>query len=393
MYENQNPLKMSRYIFFGPGIRSVIGKRLAELGCKKAYVVFDKGVEAVGIPAKVIESLKAAGVDAVTFNGITADPVSTVVDACVKTAVENRVDSFIAVGGGSAIDATKAARAIYVSNPKLTAEEFILQNAEQVKPEIPIVIVPTTAGTGSEATEGAMISVVDKAGEHWKKILECRPNKDIDFSAVDPELTLGTPVRVSMSCAFDVLAHAWEDCVSILANPLTLELAHGAIKYFVKSVNRVHDNINDLDARTDMALGCTMIGIAMNCAYCNAGHAFGHALGSVFNVPHGVACGVFIPAVMEWYADAAAPQLIEIAGIFGMTPEAGENDQAFIARFTKYLYQFSVKVGVDLKTIVPTAEECYKIIPQVLADYSWHIGPKEMTEADAKWIIDKAYSF
>lgn len=395
MYENQAPLQMSRDIYFGTGMRYTLGEKLSALGCKKPFVVFDTGLAKLGIGDQIAKILRDTGKfdEVVTYSDIAGEPTSDTVEGIVKAAVAGKVDAFIAVGGGSAIDACKGAKAIYVSNPALPVETWITSEVEQVRAGIPFVVVPTTAGTGSEATNGAMVSHVDEDGKHWKKILEVLPNKYIDFAVVDPELAVGAPVRVSMSCAFDVLAHAWEDYVSVKSNPLTRELALSAIKHFAHSVNRIHADINDLNAREEMALGCTEIGIAMNCAYCGAGHAMGHAIGAYFHLPHGLACGLFIPAVMKWHGDSNYHDLVDIAAIFNVTPAADEEPQAFVDRFARYMYQFGKNVGIDIKDHVATAEECYAIIPAALADYSWRLGAKELTEAEAKKIIDWAYAF
>lgn len=395
MYENQAPLQMSRDIYFGSGMRYTLGEKLAERGCKRPFVVFDKGIAALGIGDQIVEILwntkKFEAV--VAYSDISGEPTSDTVEGIVKAAVANQVDAFVAVGGGSAIDACKGAKAIYVSNPDIPVETWITTEVPQVRAEIPFVVIPTTAGTGSEATNGSMVSHVDDEGKHWKKILEVMPNKYIDFALVDPELALGAPVRVSMSCAFDVLAHAWEDYVSVKANPLTKELALSAIKHFAHSVNRIYADINDLTAREEMALGCTEIGIAMNCAYCGTGHAMGHAIGAYFHLPHGLACGLFIPAVMKWHGDSNYNDLVDIAAVFNVVPQHDEDHQAFVDRFTKFMYQFGKSVGVDIKDHVATAEECYAIIPAALADYSWHLGAKELTAEEAKKIIDWAYAF
>lgn len=395
MYENQAPLQMARDIYFGNGMRFTLGDKLAALNCKRPYVVFDKGVAALGIGDKIAGILRDTGKfdEVVTYSDIAGEPTSDTVEGIVKAAVASQVDAFVAVGGGSAIDACKGAKAIYVSNPDLPVETWITTEVPQIRAEIPFVVIPTTAGTGSEATNGAMVSHVDEDGKHWKKILEVLPNKYIDFAIVDPELAVGTPVKVSMSCAFDVLAHAWEDYVSVKASPLTKELAMSAIKHFAHSVNRIYADINDLTAREEMALGCTEIGIAMCCAYCGTGHAMGHAIGAYFHLPHGLACGLFIPAVMKWHGDSNYQELVEIASVFNVVPVAGEEPQAFVDRFAKFMYQFGKSLGVDIKDHVATAEECYAIIPGALADYSWHLGAKELTEAEAKKIIDWAYSF
>lgn len=393
MFNEQNPFMVSRLMFFGPGMSKITGDKLKSLGCKKVYVVFDKGIEKLGIPKRIVENINAAGVETVEYSGVVADPPSHIVDEAAEIGKRAGVDGVVALGGGSPIDTAKAVRVLLSNDGPLKVERYIFDNSPQVQPEMPLVIIPTTAGTGSEATEGAMISHIDEQGEHWKKILECTSNKTKDMSIIDPQLALGTPQSISMGCAFDTLTHAMESCMSKFTSPLIQANSKTAIRLFVNSCKKIYQNINDLDARTDMALACTLAGISINCGYVNCGHAFGHALGSVFGVHHGIACGVFAPAVLEFYAEAMPAEVTAIAEIFGIVPESGEEIKQLAERFARTLNAFAVEVGVDVKGIVATKEECYRIIPQVMADYSWHLGLRELDEEGGKWIIDRTYGY
>jgi alcohol dehydrogenase class IV len=393
MYAGQNPFYTVRSFYFEPGIRSIIADKLEELGVKKPLLIYDKGVESVGIPQKIIDILAPRGFEITTFNGVEADPPSHVMNEAAAIGSKAGVDAVIAIGGGSSIDTAKATRVLLVNEGPLDVARFIFEDAPQITPNIPIVIIPTTAGTGSEGTEGSMITHIDENGEHWKKILECKSNPQIDFSIIDPELALGTPRFISIGCAFDVLAHATETSMTVLTSPMLQTLAKTAIGLFAKSVGRIYDDINDLNARTDMALACAITATVMNRSYVNANHAFGHALGSVYRVHHGVACGVFLPAVLEYYAEVASEQISSIGAIFGVIREQDENDVVYAERFARTLHRFATGLGVDLKTIVPEKEDCYKIIPQALADYSWHLGLRELDEEGAKWIIDRTYAY
>jgi alcohol dehydrogenase class IV len=393
LFEGQNPYYTVRSFYFAPGIRSIIADKLEERGVKKPFILFDKGVESVGIPQKIIDALKPRGFEITTFSEVEADPPTHVVNSAASVGKKAGVDAVIAVGGGSTIDTAKAVRVLLVNDGELDVARFIFEDAPQVIPNIPIVIIPTTAGTGSEGTEGSMLTHIDENGEHWKKILECKSNSAIDFSIIDPELALGTPRHISMGCAFDVLAHATETSMTVLTSPLLQGMAKTAIGLFHKSVGRIYDDIYDLKARTDMALACAITSTIMNRSYVNANHAFGHALGSVFRVHHGVACGVFLPAVLEYYAEVASEQISDIGAIFGTVRERDETNAVYAERFARVLHRFASGFGIDLKNIVPEKESCYSIIPQALADYSWRLGLRELDEAGAKWIIDRTYEY
>jgi alcohol dehydrogenase class IV len=392
---NQAPFNVSRDIYIGSGIRAKLGELLEARGVKKALMVYDKGLSNTDIPGKVAAELDKAGIAHDAFFDLAGEPVYDTLYAIVDKAKEFGAEAFVAIGGGSAIDSCKGARTIYCYGEDVTIDHLLEVGVPgQPLPTAPLVIMPTTAGTGSEATEGTMVSWVDpETGEHWKKILENRPNRDIDFSLVDPELACGSPVRVSMSCAFDVLAQCWENVLSQFTSPFMQDLAHCGIRHFANSCQAIYDDPNNLEAREEMALGCLQVGISMNCSYLGMGHAFGHAIGSVKGLPHGYACGVFIPAVMDYHKDKETEKMLSIAADFDWFPEEGEDPIAFLDRFIKWLHDFAVSVGVDIKDTYATPEECYAIIPQALADYSWRIGPCELTEEVAKQIINKAYEF
>ena len=391
-FTNQNSFFNSTPMCFGVGMSKVTGDKLKERGCKKVVVIFDKGIESVGIPAKIIKFINDAGIETINYNGVLADPPSQIVDEAAEIAFAANVDGVVAIGGGSPIDAAKAVRVLLTNGGLLKVNRFMMDGEPQKSPTMPLIIIPTTAGTGSEATDGAMITHIDEEGKHWKKILECERSRQ-DISIIDPELAVGTPLGISMGCAFDVLSHAIESCMSTITSPVIQAISSQSIRLFVKSYKKIFDDLNDLNARSDMALACCLAGIAINQGYVNAGHAFGHALGSVFRTHHGLACGVFIPAVLEYYAEAMPDEILMIADIFGVKLDGNESQVDVAKKLGRKIADLSLEVGVDIRKVVPTKEECYKIIPAVLADYSWRLGRRPLDEEGCKWIIDRAYEY
>ncbi|MDR2530430.1 MAG: iron-containing alcohol dehydrogenase, partial [Oscillospiraceae bacterium] len=196
-------------VVFGRGAIRMLGGRVASLGCKKALCVFDKNLESSGTLDKAFESLRNAGVEYAAFNGVTSDPTDAVVDAAAAAARESGADMLIGIGGGSSMDTAKAA-AIALETGK-RASEFILHQPITIKISTPVVLVPTTAGTGSEVTAVAIVSRPELNAK-WSVFTNTA------FALLDPELTLSLPGEVTANTGLDALAHAAEAMTTVMHN-------------------------------------------------------------------------------------------------------------------------------------------------------------------------------
>jgi alcohol dehydrogenase class IV len=228
--KQRKEILMSRYeqlvpVVFGAGVISQLGEEVAKLGAKKALLVYDGGVKAAGIGVKAEESLKAAGVDYVIFDKITSDPPTETIDEGASFGRENNIDIVVGVGGGSSLDASKAIGIFQTA--ELPSAQHIVLPPKFIASETPIVLVPTTSGTGSEATQ---MSVLSDVSRNIKSAIFTRST----LAIVDPELTLTVPSAVTAYTGLDALSHAVEAVTSKNWNPRSEACALYAIEKISK---------------------------------------------------------------------------------------------------------------------------------------------------------------
>jgi len=291
------PFNFSRLplIYFGQGKISQLPVMAAVTG-KSALVV-------TGIPSfatspvgeKIFSALEEKGIktDLITVEG---EPSPSVVDGAVSGFYERKPDMVIAIGGGSAIDTGKAISAMLPLGHKLRDYLEGVGTKEHPGVKVPFIAVPTTAGTGSEATKNAVISEVGRNG--FKKSLR-HENLVPDVAIVDPLLTVSCPPEVTASSGMDCFTQLTEAYLSTKANPFTDALAYEGIKAVKMYLLRAYQNGEDIDARTGMAFAALTSGICLANAGLGAVHGFASAVGALYPVPHGVVCGTLMAKANE----------------------------------------------------------------------------------------------
>jgi alcohol dehydrogenase class IV len=242
---------------------------------------------------QAVDLLKQAGVSTVVFAEAVANPSNVLIDKGSQLARDERCDVVIGLGGGSAMDTAKG---IAVAAPEDVGIWKIFEGAPIQHPSLPIVAVPTTAGTGSEAT---YYTVVSNYALHRKEGF-ARPQFFPAISIIDPRLTVSMPPRITAETGMDTFVHAIEAYTSRLASPVSDLFAAEAIRLVTKSLLQAAHNGQDLEARTDMLLASTLAGIAITHADTCLAHVIGEAVGAVFNTPHGLSVTLALPAVMEY---------------------------------------------------------------------------------------------
>jgi alcohol dehydrogenase len=309
-------------ILFGVGTSKEVGKRVRDFGCKKVLLVFDKGVEAAGIADKIVGYLEEAQVEVVRFNGVQADPPDWSVEEAAKLGLDNKVDGVIGLGGGSSLDTAKAATVLQ-TNP-LPLNQYFGRFGAPMKPSVPLIVIPTTAGTGSECTPGGVITDTVNNVKTNVNGIGCQ----VKLGICDPELTLGLPKPVTASTGLDALCHAMESYTSIWHNPFAGLMGKKAIELVGKSLLRAYNNgPNDLEARIDMMEAATLGGMSMMGPLCHFGHDIGRALGAYYHIPHGTACVMTMPQVLEYIAPAVPEKVAFIARALGAEVSEGSKPE------------------------------------------------------------------
>ncbi len=291
-------------IYFGPGTIDHLGEYVSELGSKKAFCVYDPGVEAVGVPARAVASLEKAGIRCVCFNKIMSDPTIGVVDEAGEIALREQVDVIIGIGGGSSMDAAKAI-SILMTNPG-PISKYVLAKPITVDTKVPVVSVPTTAGTGSEATRVAIITQTETNGK-WSVFVNTA------LAVVDPEITFGLPKNVTAFTGLDALSHAAECVTSNVTNPHNQLLGCAAIRKIFDNLYTAWSEPENVEARTEMALAANWAGIAFAETMCHVGHALADGLSITFHTPHGYNCAQALPVALEYAAPAVPKEMKMVA--------------------------------------------------------------------------------
>jgi alcohol dehydrogenase len=306
-------------LVFGPDTIDRLGTLVGEWASRRVLIVTDPGIRAAGHPDRAVASLKAAGVDAVIFDAVRENPTTDDVDACLAAAHAANIDTFVGLGGGSSMDTAKGANFLLTNGGKM-ADYWGHDKA--TKPMLPLVAVPTTAGTGSECQSFALIA---DARTHNK--MACGdPKAAARIAILDPTLTVTQPRRVAADTGVDALTHAVETAVTTKRTPLSLLFSREAFRLIVASFQRVLENPDDLDARGQMLLAAAYAGTAIENSMLGAAHACANPLTARFGLIHGRAVGLMLPAVISHNAgDRTARSLYHAlalhAGLIG--PQAG----------------------------------------------------------------------
>lgn len=294
-------------ILFGPGSISRLGELARELGGTRALVTSDRGIVAAGHTARGVAALEAAGIRACVFDRIRENPTSRDIEAGVEAALEFTPDLLVGLGGGSSMDCAKGINFVYSCGGRI---QDYLGLGKATGPMLPMIAVPTTAGTGSESQSFALIS---DAETHVKmacgdKRAACR------IALLDPELTLTQPPRVTALTGIDAIAHALETYVTKARNPISLTFSHTAWSYLSANFARVLENPQDLEARGGMQLGACLAGLAIENSMLGAAHALANPLTAHYGIVHGQAISMMLPHVLrfnseqcgQWYRELAA---------------------------------------------------------------------------------------
>jgi alcohol dehydrogenase class IV len=309
-------------VVFGPGAVNTLADKVREYGGTKALCIYDNGVKAAGISDRIIRVLSEAGIGLVPFDGVLPDAPAETVNRAGKLAQNEKVDIVIGIGGGSSLDTAKAA-VVLVDNP-LPINNYFISKGVVPKSAVPLILIPTTSGTGSEVS---VMAVIHDEETHIKESVL----RSASLAIVDPELTLTVPKSVTAMTGFDALSHAIEAYTTNRTNPNADILCLEVMRLVINNLEKAYNDGSNLEARTNLSLASNLAGMAFNDSFLHFGHAVAHELGVVFHMPHGVACAITIPEVIIFASDVAPERVLRIAEALGVlvaveasADEAGE---------------------------------------------------------------------
>ena len=363
---------------------------LAELKGKSAFIVTDRNIVRLGLVGKVKEQLAQAEIQATVFDEIEPDPSLQTIQNGVALMNQHRPDLVIGVGGGSVMDAAKAMRVQY-EKPDIKPEEinpFISDLGLGAKCKL--VCIPTTSGTGAEAT---FAIVLTDLGDQRKLSLI---NREVvpDIAVVDPEMARAMPPQITADTGMDVLTHAIEGYTCTWKNDFADGLCIKAIQLVFQYLQRAVKDGNDMEARERMHNAACMAGIGFTNSLTGMAHAAGHSLGAVFHTPHGRAAGLFLPYTIEYIRDAREELWAEIAYAIRLEIPKGEKAATIFTQAIRELASsinqpLSIKeTGISLDSFNKATE---KLIDNIMADGSLIVSARIPDVAQTEKFLRFAY--
>jgi len=307
---NAFTFQMQTRLVFGAGAFERLGELARELGFSKTLLVIDRDLTRVGYANHATRLLNDAGIEVFTFSDFTADPDSAIIELGRAFAAPFSVDSIVGLGGGSSLDCAKGINFLLTNGGQI---QDYLGYGKTTKPLLPMIGVPTTAGTGSEVQSYAVIS---DAGSHRK--MACGdPGAAFRLAILDPQLTLSQPHAVTAASGFDAIAHAVETYVSTSRTPASEMFSREAWRLLSSNYERVLAEPNNLPAREAMQLGASLAGIAIENSMLGATHACANPLTAHYGTTHGVALAMLLPSVVRWNSSTCADRYLELLRISG----------------------------------------------------------------------------
>ncbi|MBF0468835.1 MAG: iron-containing alcohol dehydrogenase [Desulfamplus sp.] len=389
-YEFHNPVK----IMSGHKALDNLPSELEMLGAKCPMVITDKGVAGAGLVKIFTQSFDSSAMTiGAIFDDVPPDSSSEVVERITSIFKKNRCDSLIALGGGSVIDTAKGVNILVTEN-----SDDLLQfsGAEMLKKKMkPLVVIPTTSGTGSEVTVVAVISDVKRNLKMAFSSTRLLP----DIALLDPRMTLTLPPKMTAATAMDAMSHAVESFINLQKNPMSDAYALAAIEMIRNNVIKAVSDGNDASVRLAMANASTMAGIAFSNSMVGVVHSLGHAAGGICHIPHGVAMNIFLPFGLEYNMSKCRENigrlLLPVAGadVYARTPESRRAEQMihYLRELGKALNDLC-DLPLNLKQAGVTEDKLPQIAKAAINDPSLIMNPREMDENDALAILEKAFA-
>lgn len=373
--------------YFGPGSREVLPQEIARLGLTKAFVATDKDLLKFGVAQKVLDVLEGANIPYEIFSEIKPNPTVSNVKAGVEAFAKSGADFILAIGGGSSIDTSKAI-GIITQNPEFSDVVSLEGVAPTRKKSVPIIALPTTAGTAAEVT----INYVITDEVNHKKMVCVDPNDIPAIAIVDAELMYTLPKGLTAATGLDALTHAIEGLITKGAWEMSDMFEIKAIEMITRHLETAVAEPNNTEARNGMAVAQYIAGMAFSNVGLGVVHGMAHPLGAIFDVPHGVANALLLPLIMEFNAPAALSKYVDIARAMDVFVPGMTLEEAAAAA-CKAVRELSVKVGIpqQLRELGIQEKDLPRLAAQAIADVCTPGNPREVTEEIILELYKKAY--
>ncbi len=373
-----NRFILNEVSYFGPGARKELPGVIARLGFKKAMIVTDKGLIQYGVAKMVSDVLDEAGIPYEIYSEVKPNPTVTNVQMGVEAFKQSGADCLVAIGGGSAMDTAKGI-GIIITNPEF-ADVVSLEGVAPTKHKsVPIIALPTTAGTAAETTINYVI--IDE--EKQKKMVCVDPNDIPCCSIVDAELMYSLPKGTTAATGLDALTHAIEGYITKAAWEMSDMFEIEAIRMINKYLRTAVFEPTNPVGRNGMAVAQYIAGMAFSNVGLGVVHGMAHPMGSLFDIPHGVANALLLPTIMEFNAPVCLDKYVEIAKAMDAYREGMTKEEAAEAA-CKAVRDLAIEVGIPqhLTEIGIKEEDIPALAEQAITDVCTPGNPREVTKED-----------
>jgi alcohol dehydrogenase len=374
-YCGQGVPEFVRDFTHAPGTKVVFGNNAVDragifartLGAQRVLIVTDRGIAEAGHLERVIQSLGGAGVEWSAFMGVTENPTTDTVDDCVASAREMEADLLIGLGGGSSMDTAKGCNFLFTNGGRMSDYQG---TGKATKPMLPLIAIPTTAGTGSECQSYALIS---DAVTHAK--MACGDKKAAARIAIlDPLLTLSQPPRVTRVTGIDAIAHAVESAVCNRRTEISLANSRAAFALLANAFPKVIADPADLEARAAMLLGAALSGVAIENSMLGAAHSSANPLTAHFGTVHGEAVGMMLPHVVRY--NSSDPGAAETYGRLAVSAGAADLPDVL----TSLLMAAGLPVKMEAGTL--TSENTRQLAAEAAGQWTAQFNPVPVSTED-----------
>ncbi len=373
-------------VILGNGTVAQAGEEAGKLGAKKALIVTDAGVVKAGLVQGLEESLKAQKINFGIYSQVKAEPEARVVDECVKAVCADGYDIIIGIGGGSSLDVAKGAAIMATNEGKIvdySGTDLIPRRG------LPKILIPTTAGTGSEVTRAIIIT--DDSDNSKKAVFSDFALPDV--AIIDPLLTLSMPLVVTADTGIDALVHAVETYVSVKATPFSDVLAIEAINLIAENLPVAYVRGDNIEARFNMSLAATLAGMAFTSGGLGAVHALAYPLDTEFHLSHGRSNAVMLPYVVDYNKIGSLSKYADIAEVMGEDME-GLSEYEAAESLVSCLFRLieDVSIPTRLSDYGVSRDDIPRLVAGGMKQKRLFVpNPRNLTEEDVNNIYESAF--
>ena len=381
-------------IEFGEGAIANLAEHVKVFGSKKPLIVSDVGIQKVGILRQAVAPLEDANLSFATYLDIEPNPTDISVVQGVEVYKTEKCDVVIAVGGGSVMDAAKAIRLLTTHAPPLEPYYVDSNGTDKIRDDMPpLICVPTTAGTGSEVSQGAIITDTSlQTTNRWRKRAIITRFNMANLALLDPALTVGMPQALTAATGMDAITHGIEAYVATKYHPISEGVALQALKILGANIRTAYHHGEDIEARGKMLLGSCMAAFAFQKGL-GAVHSIAHQLSTEAPIPHGVANAILLPPVMEFNLPHVIEKYADVADALGVNVEGMSKGEAAacaaIDEIRELNKEFSMPAGLGDAGL--DREKIPKLAADSMLDHCHKLNPRQCSEQDMLNLLEVAF--